>query len=77
MRFQIFVYAKTKISNCEADQHLYFQYSDSTITSLHKSEISSFERSSVAVQPSLCRTWSKPHCWFSYGVAYIMRLILY
>ena len=29
-------------SNCEADQHLCFRYTDSTIPLLHKSKISSF-----------------------------------
>ena len=38
--------------NGEADQHLCFRYTDSTIPLLSKSEISS-----VAVQPGLYRTW--------------------
>ena len=42
-----------------ADQHLCFCYMDSTIAHLAKSEISSFWQSSVAVQPSLCQTWSE------------------
>ena len=45
--------------NCEADQHLCFRYSDSTIPLLLKSEISSFLLSSVMVQVGLCRTWSE------------------
>ena len=45
--------------NREADQHLCFRYTDSTIPLLPKSEISSLQPSSVAVQPSLCRTWSE------------------
>ena len=45
--------------NPEADQRLCFRYTDSTIPLLSKSEISSIWRSSVAAQPSLCRTWSK------------------
>ena len=46
-------------SNSEADQHLCFHYTDSTICLLPKSEISSFETSSVAVQIGLCPTWSE------------------
>ena len=45
--------------NCEADQHLCFRYTDSTIPLLPKSDISSLYSSSVAVQPGLCRTWSE------------------
>ena len=40
----------------EADQHLCFGYTDSTIPLLPKSEISSFLLSCVAAQPGLCRT---------------------
>ena len=36
-----------------------FQYIDSTIPLLSKSEISSLRSSSVALQPGLCRTWSE------------------
>ena len=43
----------------EADQRLCFFYTDSTIPLLPKSEISSLLPSSVAVQTSLCRTWSE------------------
>ena len=42
-----------------ADQRLCFRYIDSTIPLLLKSEISSLQPSSVAVQPGLCRTWSE------------------
>ena len=45
--------------NHEADQRLCFRCTDSTIPLLPKSEISSLLPSSVAVQPSLCRTWSE------------------
>ena len=45
--------------NHEADQHICFRYSDSTIPLLLKSEISSFQPVSVTVQASLCRTWSE------------------
>ena len=41
------------------DQRLCFRYADSTIPLLPKSEISSLYLSSIAVQPGLCRTWSK------------------
>ena len=40
-------------------QRLCFRYIDSTISLLTKSEISSLEPSSVAVQPGLCQTWSE------------------
>ena len=43
----------------EADQRLCFRYTDSTIPLLPKSEISSLQPSSVAVQPGLCRTRSE------------------
>ena len=43
--------------NREADQRLCFRYMDSAIPLLSKSEISSLQRSSVAEQPGLCRTW--------------------
>ena len=45
--------------NSEADQRLCFRYSDSTIPLLPKSEISSLQPSSVAVQTGLCQTWSE------------------
>ena len=47
-------------SNCEADQRLCFRYTDSTISLLSKSKISSLCPSSVTVQPGLCQTWSGP-----------------
>ena len=43
----------------EADQRLCFRYIDSTIPLLSKSEISSLQPFSVAVQPGLCRTRSE------------------
>ena len=59
--------------NREADQHLCFRYIDSTIPLLSKSEISSLQPSSVAVQPGLCRTRSEtPKTGFL-----TTRLILY
>ena len=45
--------------NRKADQRLCFRYTDSTIPLLPKSEISSIQTYSVAVQPGLCRTWSE------------------
>ena len=45
--------------NREADQRLCFRYTDSTIPLLPIYEISSLQPSSVAVQPSICRTWSE------------------
>ena len=46
-------------SNCEADQRLCFRYTDSTISLLLKSELSSFKHASVTVQVGLCGTWSE------------------
>ena len=43
-------------SNCEANQHLCFRYTDSTL-SLLKSEISSFYAASGTVHVGLCQTW--------------------
>ena len=45
--------------NREADQRLCFRYTDSTTPLFLKSDISSLHPSSVAVQPSLCRTRSE------------------
>ena len=55
--------------NREADQRLCFRYIDGTIPLLSKSEISSLYLSSVAVQPGLCWTRSKPECLFSHDAA--------
>ena len=44
-------------SNWEADQGLCFCYTDSAISLLLKSEISSFLPASVTVQAGLCRSW--------------------
>ena len=46
-------------SNCEADQHLCFHYTDSTMPLLPKSESSSFWTSSVGAQVGSCQTWSE------------------
>ena len=45
--------------NREADQHLCFHYTDSTIPLLPKYEISNMQPSSVVVQSGLCGTWSE------------------
>ena len=45
--------------NREADQRLCFRYTDSTISLLLKSEISSFLLFSELVQAGLCQTWSE------------------
>ena len=45
--------------NREADQHLCFRYTDSTISLLLKSGISSSYPSTVAAQAGLCQTWSE------------------
>ena len=44
--------------NREADQRLCFRYIENTIPLLSMYEISSLWQFSVAVQPSLCGTWS-------------------
>ena len=67
------VMRKPAFRSCEnkrdADQRLCFCYRDSTIPLLAKSDISSPQPSSMAVQPGLCRTWSKTpttgFCYFS------------
>ena len=43
----------------EADQRLYFCYTDSTIPTLLNSKISSFYPASVTVQTGLCQTCSE------------------
>ena len=43
-------------SNCAADQRLCFRYTDSTVSLLPESEITSLQPSSVDVQPGFCRT---------------------
>ena len=50
---------KQRRSNCEADQCLCFRYTDSTISLLLKSKISSFSSASLTVQVGLCQTWSE------------------
>ena len=47
------------LSNCEADQHLGFHYTDSTLPLFLKYEISSVYPSSAATQTCLCQTWSE------------------
>ena len=62
MRKQLMAYAKTKTqingSNCTADQHFFFCFTDITFTlRLYKSEISRFRPFSVTAQPGLCQAW--------------------
>ena len=60
--------------NREADRCLCFRYTDSTIPLLPIYEITSLQPSSVAVQPGLCRTWSKtPEDRFSHNEAHIVN----
>ena len=64
MRKQAFCICENKDTdqlrgNREADQHLCFRYTDTTIPLFSKSEISSFEPSSVTAQPGLCPTRSE------------------
>ena len=61
-------------SYCEADQRLYFRYSDSTISLLLKSEILSFLLFSVVVQPGLRRTCSETTLLFSHETAHLLVL---
>ena len=65
-RHKIFAYAKTKAqlrSNCEADQRLCSRYTDSTLSLLIKSEISSFYAASgtghVGMLPPFYRTFTQ------------------
>ena len=51
-------------SNCTADQHLCFRYTDSTIPLLSRFKICSLLPSCVIVQPDLFRTWSEPRLLF-------------
>ena len=64
--------------NKDADQlrgnRLCFHYSESTIPLLSKSKISSLWHSSVLVQPGLCQTCWKPHCWFFHEAAQIFSV---
>ena len=47
-------------SNCTADLHLYFHYTDSTIPLLIIFEISRFQPSFLTVQGGLWQTWLDP-----------------
>ena len=77
MRKQAFCICENKDAdqlrgNREADQRLYFRYTDSTIHLLPISESSCLKPSSVAVQPGLCATWSEtPKTGFSHNEAQI------
>ena len=58
-------------SNCTADQHLCFNHTDSTISPLFKSEISSFYTSSVTAQTVCVRPGWKPwRLFFSHHGSY-------
>ena len=46
-------------SYCEADQRLYFRYTDNTILLLSKSKMSDLKPSSLTVHGGLCRTCSE------------------
>ena len=64
--------------NREADQRLYFRYSESTIPLLLKSEISRLQASSCLLcfySPVCVRPVRKPHCWFSHEAAQISKAI--
>ena len=51
-------------SNCKADQHLCFRYTDSIISLLSNSEICSLQPSPVLVQLGLCRTGTETTSMF-------------
>ena len=51
-------------SNCEADQHLCFLYTDSTLSLLLKSEFQASSLHSEDVQASLCQNWSETSTGF-------------
>ena len=80
MRKQDFCLCKNKgadqhCSHCKADQRLCFRYTDSTISLLFKSEISSVWPASVTVQVGLCQTWSEiPKPYFSRVAAHLVFL---
>ena len=46
-------------SDCTANQHLHFRYTESTIPLLLINRISSFKPASMIVHADLCQTWSK------------------
>ena len=76
MRKQDFCLCKNKgtdqlCSNCTADQRLCFRYTDSTISLLSKSKISSFQPSSVVVQVGLCQALSETR-----KTGFLMTLLL-
>ena len=59
-------------SNCEADQHLYFRYSDSTNPLLLSYFNPKFQDSSSFLllhRPVCVGSGRKPHCWFSHEAA--------
>ena len=61
--------------NREADQRLCFRYTDSTISLLIKSKISSFYAASGTVHVGLCQTWLEtPEDRFSRVVAQIQSI---
>ena len=58
--------------NREADQRLYFRYTDSTFPPLLIPKFSRFWVSSVTVQPGLCWTWSETQI-----VGFVMHRLIY
>ena len=62
----------------EADQHLCFHYTDSTIPLLSKSEVSSIKLSSVAVQPGFVLDLvGNPEDRFSHNEAHMINRTLH
>ena len=60
-------------SNCEADQRLCFRYTDSTITLLSKSKISSLYSHLLCLYSPVCvGPVGKPYCWFSHEAAHLL-----
>ena len=77
MRKQTFCICKNKgadqLGNCEANYLLCFCYTDSTISILSKSKISSlFKPSFVLVQLSLCQNYWEPQSCFSHDAAHFI-----
>ena len=65
--------AQISCATALADQHhCFFRCTDRIISLVFKSEISSLQLSSVAVQPGLCLTWSKtPNAGFCKAVDFV------
>ena len=64
-------------SNCKADQHLCFHYTDSTIPLFSKSKISSLQAIFCALYNTVCvRLVANPEGRFSHVTAHIFKICL-